>query len=119
MSGWLHRVLVLFAVVCILANAGCYSQCLIASCGSLQSPRPSHDASGCHRGKPSIPGQERPDCSHQQMAAGFVDKVWQTTSVPPVFQIATYLPVTFGFDIAKSGSVASAGLSPPPFHFIA
>ena len=79
----------------------------------------SQDRSRCHHGKSSTPGQEKSPCSHQQIAAGSVDKGRADTSVSQVVQFVTYTPTSAGFYIAKSGPVGSADLSPPPFHLIA
>lgn len=117
MFGWLHRVPVVFGLVCVLANAACYSRCMIISFGLSESPQSSHDERGCHHGKPLTPGPERTPCSHHQIATGLADQV-ATNSVQQAVQLAAYVAAPPCFYVPDSGPVGSADLSPPTFRGI-
>ena len=113
----LVRLAVVLAVFCLVANAGCYSQCVVSSCGLLSGDKPDQPEQACHHKKSNASNPTNPtktSCAHGQLATGDWQKISSSSSLQSISQaVDLVLVIPASFSLSEFDFSGSAGSSPP------
>ena len=113
MPRWLVHKAVALALLCVTANAYCFAQCVITSCGLRSTPASQGSDHSCHHKKPAVPGTGTNSCEHPQLSPA----EWQETAAG--FSDSSFIqalegPVSFYvYETHLAATALPADLSPP------